>query len=98
MTKFLIPTAALVMGLLALGIQIASWKRERRQQRAISRAVSRIGAPTNRNMLQEGDPSWLRKTFYCPPRRVMQGENCACRFGGTCGECWRAWLDEEARP
>lgn len=94
----LLAIGLLFMVLLALGLKIANWKCERRRQRAISRAVSRIGAPTNRDMLQKGDSSWLRKAFYCPPRHVMLGENCACRFGGTCGECWRAWLDEEARP
>ena len=108
MTKILLSAAAFLMAmlaigllfmvLLALGLKIANWKSERRQRRAISRTVSRIGAPTNRDMLQKGDSSWLRKTFYCPPRRVMLGENCAYRFGDTCGECWRAWLDEEARP
>lgn len=97
-TKSLLSAAAFLMAMLALGIQIAGWRRDRRRQRAISRAVSRIGAPTNRDMLQDVDLSWLRKTFFCPPHHGMLDEKCVCHFDCTCRECWRAWLDEEARP
>ena len=98
MTKILLSSAAFLAAMLALGIQIAGWRRDRRERRAVARLVSHIGRPTNRAKMQECDPVWMSRNFYCPPHRIMGGGNCGSKIGCSCAECWRGWLDEEARP